>query len=79
MCMQVQRINITLPQQLLKKLRFSIPEGQRSRFISHAIEDKLEKEKTKKVTLEESLKANYEYDKKVTEDWKSTELDAWSD
>ena len=77
--MQVQRINITIPKDVLKKLRIAIPEGQRSRFISHAIKEKLVSEKRKKVSLEESLRINYEFDKKIAEDWRETELDAWPD
>jgi len=77
--MQTQRINITLPQKVLKLLRSSIPEGQRSRFISRIIEEKLEGEEKIKMSLEESLKANYEFDKKIAEEWKSTELDVWPD
>ena len=53
--MQVQRINITIPKDTLKKLRRTIPEGQRSRFITHAIEEKLSEEKSKKISLRESL------------------------
>ncbi len=77
--MDVQRINITIPKKILKQLQMTVPEGQRSRFIAHAVEDKLEKQKDNKMSLEESLKANYEFDKKIAEDWKSTELDAWPD
>ncbi len=77
--MQIQRINITLPQKVLKLLKSSIPEGQRSRFIARVIEEKLKKEKQTRLSLEESLKANYEFDKKIAEDWQSTEVDSWPD
>lgn len=77
--MQIQRINITIPNKILKKLKNAIPEGQRSRFITRAVEEKLDKQVGKKLSLEESLKANYEFDKKIAEDFKSIELDNWPD
>ncbi len=75
--MQIQRINITIPKKVLNKLKNAIPEGQRSRFITRAVEEKLDKQIGEKLSLEESLKANYEFDKKIAEDWKSTEVDSW--
>lgn len=77
--MQTQRINITLPQKVLKLLRSSIPEGQRSRFISRIIEEKLEGEEKTKMSFEESLKANYAFDKKIMNDWKTVDAEKWPD
>ena len=77
--MPTQRINITLPQKVLKLLRSSIPEGQRSRFISYAIEEKLGGEKSKKLSLEQSLKTNVNYYKKIAKEWEVTLLDGLPD
>lgn len=38
-----ERINIIIPKQTAKKLRQSIPRGQRSKVITEAIDDKLAK------------------------------------
>lgn len=77
--MQTQRINITLPQKVLKLLRSSIPEGQRSHFIARVIEEKLEREKKTKMSLEESLKANASYYKKIAKEWEVTLMDGLVD
>lgn len=77
--MQTQRINITLPQKVLKLLRSSIPEGQRSRFIARVIEEKLEGEKRTKMSFEESLKANYAFDKEIMNDWGTVDGEGWPD
>jgi metal-responsive CopG/Arc/MetJ family transcriptional regulator len=77
--MQIQRINITIPKKTLKQLQMSVPEGQRSRFITRAVEDRLKEQKTKKTSLRESLKANYDYYKKEGKVWEATLLDGLSD
>ena len=77
--MQAQRINITLPGDLAKQFQNSIPQGQRSKFIADAVEKKLKEEDHQKVSLEESLKINYEFDKKVAKDWEIAELEGWPD
>lgn len=64
--MQTQRINITLPNDLAQDLRKTIPARSRSKFISEALKERLSKKK--KFTNKEwvkSLKANFEYYKKV--------------
>jgi metal-responsive CopG/Arc/MetJ family transcriptional regulator len=64
--MQTQRINITLPNDLARDLRKTIPARSRSKFISEALKERLSKKK--KFTNKEwikALKANYEADKKI--------------
>lgn len=60
------RINITLSDDLARDLRKTIPARSRSKFICEALKDKLSKKKkfTKKDWVK-SLKANFEYYKKV--------------
>ncbi len=69
----MQRINITLPDELARDLRRSVPEGKRSEFIAKTIQEKLEKKKKNKLYEKEllrRLKANKEFYKKVAEEWK---------
>lgn len=72
--MQTQRINIILPKNLLRKIDREAPRGKRSQFIAKNLEKALGK---KKMSLEESLKANYEYDKKIAKEWNATETESW--
>lgn len=77
--MQTQRINITLPDDLARDLRKTIPARSRSKFISEALKEKLSKKRNFKKEWIESLKANYEFDKKVMEEWSATEVEGWPD
>lgn len=62
--MQAQRLNITLPYELARDFRRAIPAKKRSRFIAEVIKEKLPKRNIKRELIK-SLKANYEYYKKV--------------
>ncbi len=75
--MQVQRINITLPITILKALQADVPAGKRSKFIANALSSKLGKKKNLEAALERSLKANYNLDKKLRDDWAITETEGW--
>lgn len=75
--MNTQRINITLPANLIKQINMHIPQGKRSKFIADAVSQKLGKKKSKEKELIKSLKANYEFDKQVAKDWEVTELEGW--
>ena len=77
--MQTQRINITLPSDLARDLRKTVPEGSRSKFIAAALEEKLKRKKNLKKDLIKSLKVNAEFYKKEFEDWKAIEVENWPD
>ena len=77
--MQTQRINITLPADLARDLRKTVPEGSRSKFIAAALEEKLKRKKNLKKDLIKSLKVNAEFYKKEFEDWKAIEVENWPD
>lgn len=63
--MQTQRLNITLPNELARELRRNIPLRSRSKFIAEAVGERLKRKKNLKKDLIKSLKANYEFYKKV--------------
>lgn len=63
--MQTTRINITLPNDLAKDLRKTIPTRSRSKFIAAALKEKLSKKRLSKREWIKSLRANYSYYKKV--------------
>ncbi len=75
--MQVQRINITLPKDILKALQADVPAGKRSKFIANALSDKLKKKRNLQKELIKSIKANYELDRKVMKEWSVTETEGW--
>jgi len=75
--MLIQRINITLPEELLQELSFVIPLGKRSKFIAEAVSEKLKNRKNSQKKLRESLRANKSFYKQVAREWKVTELSNW--
>lgn len=77
--MQTQRINITLPSDLARDLRKTVPDGSRSKFIAKILEEKLKRKKNLKKDLIKSLKVNAEFYKKEFEDWKAIEVENWPD
>ena len=76
--MQTQRINITLPNDLARDFRRSVPNGKRSQFIAEAVREKLPKMNLKKEWIK-SLNSNKEFYRKVAEEWKATEVEGWPD
>lgn len=77
--MQTQRINISLPKDLARELRKSIPERARSKYIAEALKEKLFKKRNLKREFIKSLKANRKYYDQVYEDWKQIEVEGWPD
>jgi len=75
--MNVLRTNITLPKTVFKQLQIAVPQGQRSKFISDAIVEKLGKAKTQDEALELSLKANVVFYKKEAKNWEIIETERW--
>lgn len=78
--MQSQRINITLPNDLVRDLKRTVPSGKRSQFIAQAVKEKLPKKDLKKELIK-SLKANKEYYRKIAkeirEDFKYADAEVW--
>ncbi len=75
--MQTTRINITLPKDLARDLRRTIPTRSRSKFIAEALVDKLKRKKNLKKEFEASLRANAELDRQVMEDYKYVDAEAF--
>lgn len=75
--MQTQRINISLPYEIVKQLHIAIPQGKRSQFIAETLAEKLTKKRDIEKELEKSLKANYKLDKEFLKDWAAIEVEGW--
>lgn len=73
----MKRLNITLPEELGQDLE-TIP--NKSRFITEALKEKLEREKKKKLDelLIEGYKATKEEDKKLNKEWEKITLGGWA-
>lgn len=73
----MKRLNITLPEELGQDLE-TIP--NKSRFITEALKEKLEREKKKKLDelLIEGYKATKEEDKKLNKEWEKITLEGWA-
>jgi len=72
----MKRLNITIPEELGWDLR-TIP--NKSRFISEALKEKLERERNKKLDdlLIEGYKSTKEEDKKLDKEWEKITLKGW--
>lgn len=70
------RLNITLPDEIAEQLA---EKHNKSRFIAEALEEKLEREKRKKIErlLREGYKANSKEDRKLNVDWEKASLEKW--
>lgn len=75
--MHTQRINITLPNDLARELRKTIPARSRSKYISEAVKEKMIKTKNLKKELILSLKANRKLYVAVQEDFKYVDAEAF--
>ena len=65
-----QRINITMPIDLIRDLRRNIPEKSRSGYITKLVQKDLKRKKSLKRDLIRSLKASRKLDKQIMEDFK---------
>lgn len=75
--MQTQRVNITLPTELILELRRSIPERSRSKYIAEAVKERLSKRKDLKKNLIKSLKAQEAISREIMEDFKYVDAEAF--
>ena len=75
--MQTQRINISLPYNILKHLNQAVSKGKRSRFIASAVSEKLTEKRDVEKELSKSLKANYNFYKTAAKEWSATEVEGW--
>lgn len=75
--MQTQRVNISLPYNILKHLNQAVSKGKRSHFIANAVSEKLTKKRDVEKELSKSLKANYKFYKTVAKEWRATEVEGW--
>ena len=75
--MQTQRINISLPYDIVRNLNQTVSKGKRSRFIANALSEKLAKKRNIDQELRKSLRANRKFDEAVMKDWSVTELEGW--
>ena len=73
----MQRINITLPTDLARDFRRTIPARSRSKFIAEVLEDKLKRKKNLKKELIKSLKAQEAIIREIQEDFKYVDAEAF--
>ena len=73
----MQRINITLPGDLARDFRKSIPARSRSKYIAKALEENLKRKKNLKRDLIKSLKANRKFYEQIQNDFKYVDAEAF--
>lgn len=71
------RLNITLPDEIAKKLA---DKHNKSRFIAQVLKERFELEKRKKIgcLLTEGYKVVSNEDREICGDWRETEIEKWS-
>lgn len=74
----MQRLNITLPDDLVRDFKRSVPSGKRSEFIADIVRKKLPKRNVRKEWIK-SLKASKKLYAEVKADWASIEVEGWPD
>lgn len=74
--MLAQRLNITLPYELVQNLRREVPATKRSKFIAEALKAKLTKTGLKE-QLRKSALAQLDIIKEIREDFKYVDAEAW--
>lgn len=74
--MRMIRLNITLPDDLVKQLR---QEKNKSRFIADALREKINRENREKTEclMKEGYSAASREDKKLTAEWEKASLEEW--
>ena len=70
------RLNITLPEDLVKELR---QEKNKSRFIAEALREKIIRTKRKETErlMKEGYSASSHEDKKLTSEWEKANIEEW--
>ncbi len=76
--MLAQRLNITLPYELARDFKRSVPAKKRSKFIAVVLKENLKKASLK-AQLIKSLKANKKLYEQVAKDWAPIEIEGWPD
>ena len=74
--MQAQRLNITLPYELARDFKRTIPAKKRSRFIAESVIEKLTKTDLKK-QLRKSAQAQEKIIKQIQEDFRYADAEIW--
>lgn len=75
--MQTQRINITLPNDLARDFRSSVPIRSRSKFIASAIEERLGKKNIKSLLLKSAQEQKTIIDQ-IQKDFKYTDEESFN-
>lgn len=72
----MKRLNITLPEEIIEEIK-NVP--NKSRFITQALKEKLERIKKKKLDelLIEGYKATKKENKKIDKEWEKVTLERW--
>ena len=74
--MNTKRLNITLPEKIAEALA---PYNNKSKFIAEALEEKIRRDKKKKIDtlIIEGYKNEYDSDKNLNRDWEDVTLESW--
>lgn len=72
----MKRLNITLPETVAEAIEAY---QNKSKFISEAIVEKIQKDKKQKleILLIEGYKSEIDSDKKINKDWEAATLEGW--
>jgi len=70
------RLNITLPEEIAKKLA---KQSNKSRFIAEALKEKMERDRKRELEgkLLEGYRASVQNDAEIQDDWEKTDIEGW--
>jgi metal-responsive CopG/Arc/MetJ family transcriptional regulator len=79
--MSVVRMNITIPEDLARKMEKLIEPNKRSRFISEALKRRIEEMQREKLQeiLEEGYKARAMESRKIAKEFEPIDLEGWDE
>ncbi len=77
----VVRMNITLPKEVAESLNRMAGAGKRSRFITEAIVDRIERKKKEalELALEEGYRANRKQALAISKEFETVDLEGWDE
>jgi len=79
--MNTVRLNITLPEELVRQIDKLVKPGQKSSFIAETLKEKIERIQSEKLQkmLEEGYKARNSESRSIAEEFRTIDLEGWDE
>jgi len=77
--MKTKRVNFSLPAVTLERLKASIPQGKRSRYIAEVLDKQLKEKKSLEESIIRDLRENRHVYEETRKDWSALDTEGWPD